>query len=76
MGWYHDGSSAWWLMLLLMVTWVVAVLFVVQALWSGRADRPLGRRSAQDVLDDRLARGEISVEEYRERLEALRHGRG
>jgi putative membrane protein len=31
-----------------------------------------GRRSAEEVLADRLARGEIDTEEYRQRLSALR----
>jgi len=30
--------------------------------------------SAEDVLADRLARGEIDTEEYRQRLSALRGG--
>lgn len=30
--------------------------------------------SAQDVLADRLARGEIDPDDYRARLDALRHG--
>lgn len=38
----------------------------------GRQAAAPRRPSAQDTLDDRLARGEIDVEEYQQRTRALR----
>ena len=58
-----------WLVFLAIV--VLAVLFVVQQ----SADRGHGTRSrgAEDVLAERLARGEIDEDEYRRRRDALRN---
>ena len=39
---------------------------------SAATGAPPGRMSAEEVLADRLARGEIDVDEYRQRLSALR----
>jgi putative membrane protein len=54
----------------------VAVLVLLVVIALGRIDRaPVGRRGDRpaptEVLDDRLARGEIDVGEYRERKAAL-----
>jgi putative membrane protein len=37
-----------------------------------RARQPTGMERAQDILAERFARGEITGDEYRERLEQLR----
>jgi putative membrane protein len=73
-GWDHmagwDGGWMWLWGTLMMLSWVVivaaAVWFVLRAHRDGTTSR------ARDVLDERLARGELTLEEYRERREALR----
>jgi putative membrane protein len=66
--WHHDGI--WWFPFGLL--WIVVlgalVWFVV---------RRVGPRqpSATDILSERYARGELSSEEYRERLAELRSHR-
>jgi putative membrane protein len=75
MMWWPGGGAGMigWLVLVVIGV-ALFVLLVVAAL--RRDDRaPYGRRGNRptptDVLDDRLARGEIDVAEYRERTAAL-----
>lgn len=68
-GW---GAGSWVLMSLGMVVFwallVVAVVWLVRSLSDGGSRRPL---SAAELLERRLAEGEISVDEYRQRKDAL-----
>lgn len=68
----HDlGWGAWLAMSLGMTAfWIVLAALVVAAVRSGR--QPLsGRLDAREILARRLARGEIGLDEYQERLGAL-----
>jgi putative membrane protein len=66
--WDHGGF--WWLPVALL--WVVvlgaAIWFVVRAV---RSRERSGIERARDILAERYARGEVSGEEYRERLDEL-----
>ncbi|MFE0579675.1 MULTISPECIES: SHOCT domain-containing protein [unclassified Streptomyces] len=83
MFWYDHGMGGWgWvamslgmvLVAALAVAGVVLLLRSVDRLASGPA-RPPATPSAQQVLADRFARGEIDEEEYEQRLDTLRaHG--
>jgi putative membrane protein len=65
-GW--AGGHAWFLIFPLL--WIG--LFVTLILmWRGRWGYRGGSTSAEDVLADRFARGEISADEYRQRLDVL-----
>lgn len=77
---WHDGgwgAGTWVLMSLLMIAfWTVVVVGVVWLVrGSGRAPTSTGPSaaggSARRILDERLARGEISEEEYRQRRATL-----
>jgi putative membrane protein len=77
-GW---GMGLMWLFWLLLVLGVVLLaVVVVRAVGGGvtREDRSGGsqveRSRARQVLDERYARGELSTEEYRERLRVLGEG--
>lgn len=77
MGWGWD-ASAWLTMGLSMTLWlvvgVIAVWLIVRglvALERPRADGPR-RSDAEEILRDRLARGEIDQDEYEHRLALLR----
>jgi putative membrane protein len=77
---HMDGGNGggWIVMLIIMILLIslaaVAVWFFVTHARAqpGGAPAQSARPSATDLLDERLARGEISPDEYRERLVALR----
>ncbi len=66
--WHHDGI--WWFPFGLL--WI-AVLGT--AIWLVVRNLRPRERSASDILAERYARGEVSSEEYRERLDELRRNR-
>jgi putative membrane protein len=77
--WYDDGMGwgGWVLMSMVMVAfWAVLIVTVVMIVRSVSGDRrPSGRaprHGAQDILDERFARGEIDDDEYNARRAALR----
>lgn len=71
------GMGWGWLFWLLMVVGVILlVVVVVRALGGGvtggaGVGRPPVRSRARELVDERYARGELTAEEYRERLETL-----
>ena len=72
MGWYHDGMGwgGWLLMTLAMVAFWALVVFAVVALF--RSDAPGAvRRTPEQFLDERFARGEIDAAEYEARRDVL-----
>lgn len=71
-GW--DGGWMWLWGTLMMLTWAA---IIAAAVWisirAARRDSGDGdTEEARRILDERLARGEITLEEYRERREAMR----
>lgn len=69
------GMTAGLFMLLIWILIIIGVILLVRWLVTGpeRNNGGSPRMSgAQSLLDERLARGEISVSEYRERSAALR----
>lgn len=74
-GW---GDGWWWILRpFFVLLWIVVIAFVVRFIvfrgfggprWRG----PSGTERARDILAERFARGEISGEEYRSRLDELR----
>lgn len=72
----HMGGwgAGWWIVMVLMMVlfWglvIVGVVWLVRSLGDGRHRGH--RHDPIDVLDHRLASGDISIEEYRERRELL-----
>lgn len=75
------GVGWMWLFWLLLVAGVVLLVVVAVRVVGGGGTRPTGdrpdagarpgRSRARELLDERYARGEITTEEYRERLSAL-----
>lgn len=65
-GWWHAGGMwVFWILVILLTLWLVRVI--------ARRARP-PEKSAEEILRDRFARGEIDREEYEEKLRALREG--
>lgn len=72
MWWDHDWNWAGWLAMSMGMAgfWILVALLVLAVVRSGRrADA--GEQDPRQILERRLARGEIDVEEYRARLEAM-----
>jgi putative membrane protein len=74
-----DGNGTGWLWILPMLVIVLAVIAVVVLVArpsNPRAEPPAAtpdpNARAREILAERLAKGEIAVEEYQERLAALR----
>lgn len=69
-----DWGAGWWIAMVLMMA-VFWALVIVGAVWPVRSlsggHHTIHHRVPVEVLDHRLASGEISVEEYRERRELL-----
>jgi putative membrane protein len=75
----HHGGGYWWAWLIGAVVLVFLVGLIVFAVikmstgsQGGGASFAPSRRSADDVLAERFARGEIDEQEYRDRRDALR----
>lgn len=66
--WYQMG---WWGWLMMLVFWAVVVFLVVWTVRTATAPQPKERNTALDILDERLARGEIERQEYEERRQIL-----
>lgn len=72
-----NGNGWWWIMGLVGLLIVVAlVVVIVVALQRSNAPKPDAsgstRRTADDLLAERFARGDIDEAEYRQRRDALR----
>ncbi|MGH2775352.1 MAG: SHOCT domain-containing protein [Actinomycetota bacterium] len=69
------GPGGWWPIFPLL--WLLVLGVVIFVLVRGRrgGDRWHHGQSAEGVLAERYARGEIAEEEYRERLEVLKGSR-
>ena len=72
MWWDHDWNWAGWLAMSVGMVgfWVLVALLVLAVVRSGKGPDPAELEPRQ-ILERRLARGEIDIEEYRERLEAM-----
>lgn len=85
---HHDGWVWIFPGITMVLLWIVliAVLALLWRAWShrtgpaapwrgpGSAPAPAPRPAAEQILADRLARGEIDVDDYRQRLAVLRGG--
>lgn len=75
---YWNNGSGWvgWLMMMVfMVAFWGLIAWVVVTLVRGQSGTRHQQRSAEDILAERFARGEIDQDEYAKRLDALRSAR-
>lgn len=68
----HMGGGWWWVMGIGWLIFLAAIVTVVVLLTRGHRPPPDTGRSAQGILDERFARGEIDVDEYQRRRSVLR----
>jgi putative membrane protein len=68
---WHSGWAWFWMGAVMLVFWALVAWLVVTLV--RRADRPRrgSGRDAQEILDERYARGEIEDDEYRHRSELI-----
>jgi putative membrane protein len=73
MMWHGGGMAAWGLFSMIGGP-VVLIVVVVLLLWGGlgHRDQASGRDAAERMLAERYARGELTDDEYRQRLRTLR----
>jgi putative membrane protein len=75
--WDDHMVGGWgWMWLVGLLSMLLLVALVVAVMWAvtrrGSTNHPDPTSRAREILDERYARGEISTEEYRERLDGLR----
>lgn len=75
-GWWFSGLHPIWMI----ISWFFGMAVIVTVIWIiARAvntfvyGRTHGKKNAEEILDERFARGEISEEEYRKMKETLRN---
>lgn len=75
MGWHMDDVDWWWMSITMVVFWGLIAAVIVSLLRNRDARSPVEDRDPLRVLDRRLADGDIAIEEYRERVDAIQHSR-
>lgn len=81
MMWWHNGMGwgGWIVMTLTMLAFWSLVVFGVIAIFRGdretRTSQGRSERDPMQILDERFARGDIDLDEYHARQEALRAAR-
>jgi putative membrane protein len=69
------GWGSWLIACTMMFAFLALIVLVVVALARGsRGGFGTGRAPAKEILDERLARGEVDVEEYTRTLDTLSGG--
>lgn len=74
MYWGSGGNPAWWMWIPMTVSMLLFWGLVVWGVVTVVRHVGGGRRDAKAILDERFARGEVSEEEYRRRLDLLQGG--
>lgn len=67
----YGYGMGWWGWLMMFLFWVPVVLLIVWAVRPARAVGSPDDNGPKRILDERLARGEIGLEEYQERRAVL-----
>jgi len=66
-----DGSDWIWMTSMMIIFWGVVAALVIALIRNSAPTRAAVRDTPEETLRQRLARGEIEIEEYRQRLQAL-----
>lgn len=71
--WYDDGSWWGWILMTagMLAFWSLVAWLVVSVLRSPRTSGRVDRSSAEQLLDERFAAGDIDESDYRARRDAL-----
>jgi putative membrane protein len=71
---WGSGYGSWWMGLSMMVFWGGVVLLIIWAVRRGSAPAGQSASKAIEILEERLARGEIDLDEFEKRRAALKSG--
>ncbi len=71
-GWGHMTGWGWSWMALGWVFWLSVIVLVVWVVSRRTGEPPKTTLGPEEILAERFARGELSIEEFEERLAALR----
>ena len=79
--WNGTGTSSWWIVmcLVMMATFATVAVVAVLGLRGRHGSAPAAGAPTADaraILDERLARGDITAAEHHELADALAHPRG
>ncbi len=66
------GFDWWWMSIVMLTFWGLLIAVILSAFRARDAAPPTRSDDPISVLDRRLARGEIDLEEHRARVEAIR----
>lgn len=66
-GAYMTGAMGWWMVFAFLASVALIAVLAVLVFRSDRVGRDSDNAKARQLLDERLARGEIDAQEYRER---------
>jgi len=66
-GAYMTGAMGWWMAFAFLASVALIAVLAVLVFRSDRSGRDSDSARARQLLDERLARGEIDAQEYRER---------
>jgi putative membrane protein len=69
---WHSGWAWWWMVVGMLVFWGLVAWVVVTLVRQGDRTRSGKGPRAQEILDERYAKGEIEDDEYRRRSELIR----
>jgi putative membrane protein len=75
----HSGGGWWWILMVPMMVFMGAMMWMMMRGMGGGSspdssapsESPITTESPSDILDRRVAEGEISIEDYQARREAL-----
>ena len=66
-----DGSDWIWMTSMMLIFWGVVAVLIIALIRSSGSTTAAPRDTPEETLRQRLARGEIDIDEYQQRLEAL-----
>ena len=78
MYWGNGTTNIGWgvaMMIAMLVFWTLIAYFVVRSVRGGSLTSAPTSTGAKQILGERLARGEIEIEDYKARLAAVSPGR-
>lgn len=68
--WHYEGHHFWGMHWFWWIIWIVLIIWIFATPWDIPGNRKT-KEKAMEILDRKLAEGEISIEEYEEKRELI-----